>query len=260
MVAIVRASPRKRWATRGPQSSAGGGISPATARPSTSSVPRHTSPMPPLAIRSSSLYRPPSTVPPLTISTTSGSRQPPLVQHGLHHVAADPGSFGAAVGAGVLEEYRDRTDRVAVLHDETNEPPVVAVVLTVLRRSGLAADLEARDLRLGTGAVVDHALHHLLELAGRVPADRRAEHLRLGLVGDREVRRLPLVHQVRPHLLAAVGHRRGDQGALHRGDLHVELADPGLPDLVRVALPLLAGHGTGVAGRDGHRRLVLAGH
>src|SRR2546423_2642840 len=241
MVAIVRASPRKRSAKPGSSSSAGSRIFTATVRPSTSSVPRHTSPMPPLAIRSSSLYRPPSTVPPLTISTTPGSLQPPLVQHGSHHVAADPGRFGAAVRASVLEEYRDRTDRIAVLHDETNEPPVVAVVLTVLCRSGLAADLEARDLRLGTGAVVDHALHHLLELAGRVPADRRAEHLRLGLVGVREARRLPLVHQVRPHLLAAVGPRRGDQGALHRGALHVELAHAGIPDPVRAAPSRLPG-------------------
>src|SRR2546429_4656680 len=209
MVALVPASPRNRSARPGSPSRAGSRIFPATVGRSTSSVPRHTSPMPPPAIRSSSLYRPPSTAPPLTISTTSGSLEPPLGDHGLHHVAGDPGGLGAAVRAGVLEEDRDRTDRIAVLHDETNEPPVVAVVLTVLCRSGLAADLEARDLRLGTGAVVDHALHHLLELAGRVPADRRAEDLRLGLVGGWEVRGLPLVHQVRPQLLADGGHRPG---------------------------------------------------
>src|SRR2546421_3144510 len=162
MVAIVRASPRKRSAKPGSSSSAGSRIFTATVRPSTSSVPRHTSPMPPLAIRSSSLYRPPSTVPPLTISTTSGSLEPPLGDHGLHHVAADPGGLGAAVRAGVLEEDRDRTDRIAVLHDETNEPPVVAVVLTVLCRSGLAADLETGNLRFRPGAMVDDADHHLL--------------------------------------------------------------------------------------------------
>src|SRR6266545_2731506 len=89
MVAIVRASPRKRSAKPGSSSSEGSRIFTATVRPSTSSVPRHTSPMPPLAMRSTSLYRPPSTVPPVTISTTSGSLEPPVGDHGLHHVAAD---------------------------------------------------------------------------------------------------------------------------------------------------------------------------
>src|SRR5438477_12518366 len=159
MVAIVRASPRKRSAKPGSSRSAGSRIFTATVRPSTSSVPRHTSPMPPLAIRSSSLYRPPSTVPPLTISTTSGSLLPPLGD-GLHDVAGDPGGLGAAARAGVLQEDRDRADRPAVLHDEPNEPAVVPVRLTVLCRSGLPADLVPLDLGLGTGAVVDHAEHH----------------------------------------------------------------------------------------------------
>src|SRR6266705_1094576 len=96
MVAIVRASPRKRSAKPGSSSSDGRRIFTATVRPSTSSVPRHTSPIPPLAIRSTSLYRPPSTVPPLTISTTSGSLEPPFGDHGLHHVAGDLGGLGAA--------------------------------------------------------------------------------------------------------------------------------------------------------------------
>src|SRR5437588_7999549 len=160
---MVRASPRKRSANPGSSSSDGSRIFTATVRPSTSSVPFQTSPIPPLAIRSSSLYRPPSTVPPLTIATTSGSLLPPLLDRGLHHVVGDLGGLGAATRSGVLQEDRDRADRLAVLHDETNEPAVVAVGITVLCRSGLPADLVSADLRAFAGTVLDDALHHLLE-------------------------------------------------------------------------------------------------
>src|SRR2546423_2185835 len=215
MVAIVRASPRKRSAKRASSSSAGSRIFTATVRPSPSSVPRHTSPMPPLAMRSSSLYRPPRTVPPLTISTTSGSLQPPLGDHGLHHVAGDPGRLGAATRTGVLQEDRDRADRPAVLHHEPNEPAVVVVGITVLCRSRLAADLESADLRAFAGSVLDDALHHLLELAGDGTAERRAPHLGLRLVGRGEVGGLELVDEGRPHLLASVVYGRRDHGAHH---------------------------------------------
>src|SRR6266498_5052890 len=205
MVAIVRASPRKRSAKPGSSSSEGSRIFTATVRPSTSSVPRHTSPMPPLAMRSTSLYRPPSTVPPVTISTTSGSLEPPVGDHGLHHVAADPAGFGAAARPGVLQEDRDRADRLAVLHDEPNEPAVVSACLTVLCRSGLAADLETADLGFGGRAPVDHADHHLLHLPGDLAADRLPQHLGLGVVGRGQVGCLMLLDQVRAHLVAAVG-------------------------------------------------------
>src|SRR2546421_9508321 len=210
MLPRVRPSPRKRSATPGSPSSDGSRILTATARPSPSSVPRQTPPTPPLAIRSSSRYRPPRTVPPLTISTTSGSLQPPLGDHGLHHVAGDPGRLGAATRTGVLQEDRDRADRPAVLHHEPNEPAVVVVGITVLCRSRLAADLESADLRAFAGSVLDDALHHLLELAGDGTAERRAQHLGLRLVGRGEVGRLELVDEVRPHLLAAVGDGRRD--------------------------------------------------
>src|SRR2546430_3374742 len=238
MVAIVRASPRNRSAKPGSSSRAGSRIFTATVRPSTSSVPRHTSPMPPPAIRSSSLYRPPSTAPPLTISTTSGSLEPPLGDHGLHHVAGDPGGLGAAARTGVLEEDRDRADRPAVFHDPPNEPAVVAVVLTVLCRSGLPADAETVDLRLGTRTPLDDALHHLLQVAGHLAVDRLPEDLGRGLRGRGQVGRLELVDQVRPHLVTAVGHRRRDQRGLHRGDPHVLLPDAGLGHEVRVVLPV----------------------
>src|SRR3954454_14781703 len=104
---MVRASPRNRSANPGSSSSAGSTILTATVRPSTSSVPRHTSPIPPPAIRSSSLYRPPSVVTPLTISTTSGSLEPPRGDHGLHDVAGDPGGLTTAARTGVLQEHRD---------------------------------------------------------------------------------------------------------------------------------------------------------
>src|SRR5256885_1545835 len=197
MVAMVRASPRKRSAKPGSSSSAGSRILTATVRPSTSSVPRHTSPIPPPAIRSSSLYRPPSVVPPLTISTTSGSLEPPRGDHGLHDVARDPGCLAAAARSGVLEEDRDRADRLAALHCESNEPAVVARGLTILCRSGLAADVEARDLRFLAGTVLDDTDHHLLQVARDLAADRGMQRARLGHVGGGQVRCLKLVDQVR---------------------------------------------------------------
>ena len=60
---------------------------------------------------------------------------------------------------------------------------------------------------------------------------RRPAAQLLGLGGvDLAVRsgREQLLHQVRPHLLAAVGDRGGDQRALQRGHPHVALADRGL--------------------------------
>src|SRR4051812_2251863 len=120
MVAMVRASPRKRSAKPGSSSSAGSRTLTATIRPSTSSVPRQTSPMPPPAIRSSSLYRPPSSVPGLSIDATS--LQTPFVDHGLHHRSADPGGLATAAGARLLQEHRDRHDGFVVLHGKAYEP------------------------------------------------------------------------------------------------------------------------------------------
>src|SRR5215470_3397353 len=117
--AMVRASPRNRSANPGSSSRAGSRILTATVRPSTSSVPRQTSPMPPPAMRSSSRYRPPSRMPALTMSTLRpDSFDPPLSDHGLHQVAGDPCGLPAAAGTGVLQENRDRGDRLVVLHHE----------------------------------------------------------------------------------------------------------------------------------------------
>src|SRR5437763_3406585 len=183
MVAMVRASPRKRSAKPGSSSSAGSRILTATVRPSTSSVPRHTSPIPPPAIRSSSLYRPPSVVPPLTISTTPGSLEPPCGDHGLHQVTGDPGRLTTAARAGVLQEDRDRADRLVALHRESNEPAVVAGRLTILCRSGLAADVEPGDLRLLARAVLHHADHHGPQVTGHLRADGLVQSAGLGDVG-----------------------------------------------------------------------------
>ena len=68
MLAMVRASPRNRSAKPGSSSNAGSMTLTAIVRPSTSSVPRQTSPMPPPAMRFSSRYRPLSWTPGLSIS------------------------------------------------------------------------------------------------------------------------------------------------------------------------------------------------
>src|SRR5215475_3625604 len=128
MVAMVRASPRNRSEKPGSSNSAGSRIFTATVRPSTSSVPRQTSPMPPPAIRSSSRYRPPSIVPALTMSDSPGSLEPLLRDDRLHDLAGDPGGLTTAARAGLLQEDRDRADRLAVLHGEADEPAVVAGV------------------------------------------------------------------------------------------------------------------------------------
>src|SRR6266480_141573 len=129
IVAIVRASPRNRSAKPGSSSSAGSRIFTATVRPSTSSVPRHTSPIPPPAIRSSRRYRPPSMVPGLNIVHTSF--RAPFLDDGLHDLARDAGRLGAAAVAGVFEEDRDRRDGLAVLDREPDEPAVVVGLLAV---------------------------------------------------------------------------------------------------------------------------------
>src|SRR5919112_2728180 len=141
MVAIVRASPRNRSAKPGSSSRAGSSILTATVRPRTSSVPRHTSPMPPPAIRSSSRYRPPRVTPGLIMSVPSPARR------GLHDEPGDPGRLGAGVSAGhVLQHDAGRGDRLpAAVEREPEEPSVRVRALGVLRRAGLAADLEAAD-------------------------------------------------------------------------------------------------------------------
>src|SRR5436305_14274699 len=105
MVAMVRASPRKRSAKPGSSSSAGSKILTATVRPSTSSVPRHTSPIPPPAIRSSRRYRPPNVIPGLTMPDTS-FLAPPLDDR-VQYLFGDAGRLAAAGVAGVLEAHRD---------------------------------------------------------------------------------------------------------------------------------------------------------
>src|SRR3954463_3212281 len=159
MVAIVRASPRKRSAKPGSSSSAGSRIFTATVRPSTSSVPRHTSPMPPPAIRSSKRYRPPRGTPGLIMSVPSPARR------GLHDEPGDPGRLGARMTAGhVLQHDADRRDGLAlVVEGESDEPSVVGGTGRGLSRAGLAADLETVDLPPLAGAVLDDADHHVLE-------------------------------------------------------------------------------------------------
>src|SRR3954452_8139859 len=151
MVAMVRASPRNRSAKPGSSSRAGSRIFTATVRPSTSSVPRQTSPMPPPAIRSSRRYRPPSVIPGLTMLDTS-FLAPPLDDR-AHHLAGDPRCLAAAGVTGVLEEHRDGHQRLAVLRREADEPAVLGRIAG-LRGTRLAADLHTRDLRAGAGAVL----------------------------------------------------------------------------------------------------------
>src|SRR4051812_4990253 len=165
---MVRASPRKRSAKPGSSSRAGSRILTATVRPSTSSVPRHTSPMPPPAIRSSKRYRPPRVTPGLIMSVPSPARR------GLHDEPGDPRRLGARVTTGhVLQHDADGRDRLTlVVEREAEEPSVVVGADGVLRRTGLAADLEAVDLRPLAGAVLDHADHHLAQVTGDLAVDR----------------------------------------------------------------------------------------
>src|SRR5690348_4059876 len=157
---MVRASPRNRSANPGSSSSAGSRIFTATVRPSTSSVPRHTSPIPPPAIRSTSRYRPPSVVPMLTMSDSPASLGAPLGDHGLHDLARDPGRLATAARAGLLQKDGHRTERLVVLvEDVADEPAVVTGRRGVLRCTGLATHPVPGDLRLLTGAVLDDALH-----------------------------------------------------------------------------------------------------
>src|SRR3954447_22564347 len=155
---MVRASPRNRSAKPGSSSSAGSRILTATVRPSTSSVPRHTSPMPPPAIRSSRRERPPRVTPGLIISAASPAGR------GLHDEPGDPGGLGAGVAArDVLQHDADGRDGFTLgVEGEADEPAVRVRALGVLRGAGLATDLEAVDLGPGAGAVLDHADHHVL--------------------------------------------------------------------------------------------------
>src|SRR4051812_20542590 len=97
----------------------------------------------------------------------------------LHDETGDPGRLGAATLACVLQEDRDRYDRLAVLESEADEPAVVLRLFAVLRRSGLTTHLQPRDPGALAGAVVggDHAEHHVLKFAGHVATDRRAQQL-----------------------------------------------------------------------------------
>src|SRR2546423_14391582 len=129
IVAMVRASPRNRSAKPASSSSAGSRILTATVRPSTSSVPRHTSPMPPPAIRSSKRYRPPSIEPGLSIVDTS--LLAPFLDGCLHDLATDPGGLRAAALAGPLPEHGVGDDRFTAPHREPDQPSLVALGLAV---------------------------------------------------------------------------------------------------------------------------------
>src|ERR1700754_665293 len=135
---MVRASPRKRSAKPGSSTSACSSTFTATVRPSTSSVARQTSPMPPPAMRSSRRYRPPSVVPGLSISATSLLAL--FVDVGLHDRAADPGRLRPAAAPRLLEEHRDGRHRLAILDRKADEPAVLGRRLAVFRGPGLAAD------------------------------------------------------------------------------------------------------------------------
>src|SRR4051812_35293420 len=89
-----------------------------------------------------------------------------FVRVSLHDQPGDPRGLGTAALAGVLEEDRDRDDRLAVLEGKADEPAVVLRFLAVLRRSGLATDLQAGDARALARAVVrgHDAEHHVLQL------------------------------------------------------------------------------------------------
>src|SRR5918912_2599293 len=178
MVAMVRASPRNRSAKPGSSSSAGSRIFPATVRPSPSSVARHTSPMPPPAIRSSRRYRPPSIVPGLNIVHTSF--RAPFRDGGLHDLPTDAGRLQAAAPASVGEEDGDRDERLAILHGEPDEPAVLAHLVAGLGGAGLTADVEPADLRLRGRAALDDTHHHLLQAGGDLAADRLGEFVRRG--------------------------------------------------------------------------------
>src|SRR5690242_13556938 len=156
IVAIVRASTRNRSVKPGSSSRDDSRIFTATVRPSTSSTHRHTSPMPPLAMRSSKRYRPPSMVPGLIISTSlvRASSGLPGLDRGLHDLAGDLCRLCAASGARVLDQYRHRHHRQSVLTGVPDEPTMVGRV-AVLRRARLAPHLVPVDLRAGSGATGD---------------------------------------------------------------------------------------------------------
>src|SRR3954447_11856111 len=208
MVAMVRASPRNRSPKPGSSESAGSSTFTATVRPRTSSTARHTSPMPPLAMRSSRRYRPPRTVPGLIIETSLAVAS---LQRRLHDHARDPRRLVATARPGVLQQDRDR-DLLATLDRKADEPAVVGRV-AVLCRAGLATDLDAVDLRGAAGAVLDDVGHHALQLGRHIAVDGRAQDAGVGLV-DRAGVSLQRVDDVRAHLLAAVGDRSRDHGAL----------------------------------------------
>src|SRR4051794_27226174 len=142
---MVRASPRNRSAKPGSSSRAGSKILTATVRPSTSSVPRHTSPMPPPAIRSSRRYRPPRVTPGLIISVPSRSGC------GLHDAPGDLGRDAAGVPAGhVLQHDAHRGDRLtALVEREPDEPAVRRLAHRIVRGAGLTAHLHPADLGAG---------------------------------------------------------------------------------------------------------------
>src|SRR3954451_12102730 len=97
----------------------------------------------------------------------------------LHDQAGNPSRLAAAALASVLEEDRDRDDRLAVLEREADEPAVVLRLLAVLRRTGLTTHVQTRDPSAAAGAVVGRhdAEHHVLQLVRHAVADRRAQFL-----------------------------------------------------------------------------------
>ncbi len=102
--------------------------------------------------------------------------------------------------------------------------------LVHFRRTGLAGDLYAVDPRVLPAAVVHDVDHHLGERLSDVGGDRFTDLLRLEVIDHRQVRLLPLRHQIRLVERAAVADRRHDVGCLHRRQPDVTLPDRGLAE------------------------------
>ena len=110
----------------------------------------------------------------------------------------------------------------------TDEPRVGGTVGVRLSGTGFAPDGHSTDLCGRTGTVVDHILHHLLELFSSSLADRTTRLLGLDRLEHLEVASGDALDHVRLHQHPVVGDGGGHHQHLQRGGCHLVLPNAGL--------------------------------
>src|SRR4051794_26775434 len=156
-------------------------------------------------------YRP-STI---AFSATSATLAYCLSEQRLQYLLCDRSGYGAAFALGPLDRDGDCHPRL-VRRSEGDEPDLVLGGAWNLRGPGLARHGDALEAAGGAGAFLDHVLHHLADLRGRLCAHDVGGLLRAEGLLDATVLGDHALHELRLHPDAAIRDGGGYGGHLQR--------------------------------------------